>query len=61
MKFELFTRFKMSLVGLVFIVIMKNTQAYYPSEMVSVTVYYETLCPASRSLFFNNKAQLIFF
>lgn len=54
MKFELFTRFKMSLVGLVFIVIMKNTQAYYPSEMVSVTVYYETLCPASRSLFFNN-------
>ena len=47
MKFEL----AMSLIGLVFSLSIKNTRAYNLSEMVNITVYYETLCPASRGIY----------
>ncbi len=53
MQFEL----AMSLVCLFFLISIKKTQAYRPSEMVNITVYYETLCPSSRSTFYKQYFQ----
>ena len=38
-----------SLVGLVLCINERtNAQTYSPSDMVNITLYYESLCPASR-------------
>jgi hypothetical protein len=52
MKFEFVT----NLVGLIFLISVKNTHAYSQNEMVNITIFYETLCPASRGI-----SQLLYF